>query len=52
MLMRTQLFISRHHLNSRTDILNTLTINLLKSDFTDKTIQAHPTIRFGVTIGR
>ena len=40
------------YLNSRTDILNTLTINLLKSDFTDKTIQAHPTIRFGVTIGR
>ena len=50
--MRTQLFISRHHLNSRTDILNTLAINLLKSDFTDKTIQTHPTIRFGITIGR
>lgn len=48
--MRTQLFVGCHYFDGRTDNLYAFARDFLKSYFTDKAIQTHSAISFGITV--
>ena len=48
--MRTQLFVGCHYFDGGTDNLYAFARDFLKSYFTDKAIQTHSAISFGITV--
>ena len=50
--MCIQMLVGCHDFNGWTDMANAFRLNLLESNLTNKTVEAHPAISLGIAIGR